>query len=401
MKRVLSIATVGGLALGTVLLSTAASSSAQGTVASDRPAGLLIYPKLVSDPSAVFGGLPTDTLVQLTNTANAAVTVHCFYVDNTSHCSNGVNPGLPAAAGACRSSDDCVTGGVCVPDCNVNPTGPDFPLTLTANQAVAWPVGPGATLEEGAGTVPPAPEDFFIGELKCFEATTNASGDPIPVNANDLKGEATIESATTGVPGSIDARAYNAIGVQANSTNGASQDTGTLCLGVTAGSTECPGPVQYASCPATLILDHLFEGPVDSATTNTDLTLVPCTEDLASPRNNAANVTAVQFLVFNEFEQRFSASRRFSCFIETPLSDIDQLVGNEKFSIFNINVQGTVTGQTRIRPVTTNETEVGHGMLGVAEEFRNLSGGGPQGSSAWNLNYVGTNAGRGDFIRIR
>src|SRR5262249_24773548 len=91
--------------------------------------------------------------------------------------------------------------------------------------------------------------------------------------------------------------------------------------------------------------------------------------------------TAVQFLVFNEFEQRFSTSRSLRCFHEFELCSIDQNwdrpLGNDdptynscQRSIFSAFVSGTLTGQTRIRGVAdTTATDHGNGILGVAEEF--------------------------------
>ena len=38
-------------------------------------------------------------------------------------------------------------------------------------------------------------------------------------------------------------------------------------------------------------------------------------------------------------------------------------------TIFNINVQGTITGQTRIRGVDDGEEGHGNGLIGTAEEF--------------------------------
>ena len=60
------------------------------------------------------------------------------------------------------------------------------------------------------------------------------------------------------------------------------------------------------------------------ATVRTHLTLVPCSEDF---NLQAPITTAVQYLVFNEFEQRFSTSRSVRCFSEIVLSDIDTRPG--------------------------------------------------------------------------
>ena len=93
--------------------------------------------------------------------------------------------------------------------------------------------------------------------------------------------------------------------------------------------------------------------------------------------------TTVQFLVFNEFEQRFSASRKLNCFQEFELCSPRSTCRPCAASKTSIpprtaasvrssapSSSGTLTGQTRIRGVECRiDTEHGHGILGVAEEF--------------------------------
>ena len=128
---------------------------------------------------------------------------------------------------------------------------------------------------------------------------------------------------------------------------------------------------EYNACPKTLVLDHFFDDAVDPAdfdTIRTEITWVPCSEDFLTqvPISNT-----VQFLVYNEFEQRFSTSRSVTCLTELPISDIDTRLGtfDDFASIFNVEVQGTLTGQTVMRSVEGEEMTRGHGILAVAEEF--------------------------------
>ncbi|HEX7408647.1 MAG TPA: hypothetical protein VF515_13475, partial [Candidatus Binatia bacterium] len=109
----------------------------------------------------------------------------------------------------------------------------------------------------------------------------------------------------------------------------------------------------------------------------TDLTLVPCTEDFMRQVGGSASV---QYLVFNEFEQRFSTSKPVNCFSEIQLCNID--TPQCRRSIFNVNVAGTLTGQTRISPS-------GSGLLGVAIESHTPSSG-PARSAAFNLHFSGS-----------
>jgi len=405
VKSAFAGAGIAGLAVLTVFLAMTSSAWAQTapTVASDRAAGYVIFPKIVSDPGDLFTtGHRTETLVQLTNLSSTARVVECFYVDATTHCTSGTST-IDPIAGTCRTRADCTGNDTCDPSWSET----NFFILLSPNQPEGWLVSGSTPVDSpGVGLIKPVPENFFVGELKCVQVDgTSISGGTgtvattdTPINANDLKGEATIYDITRGAGSTVDVRSYNAIGVQAVSSNGATQTDKVMCLGANTASTEC-AVAEYASCPATLILNHFFDASSGGNATRTDLTLVPCSENLAVPTGQTS--TAVQFLVFNEFEQRFSASTRFNCFVETQLSLIDSRTGQESNSIFNIAVEGTLTGQTRIRGVMGGETNTGHGLLGVAEEFRTVSGGTTEtGSAAFNLNYAGTNPNKADFVRL-
>ena len=118
------------------------------------------------------------------------------------------------------------------------------------------------------------------------------------------------------------------------------------------------------------LTDDECTAPTFQARVATSLTLVPCTEDFETQRPQLST-TVAQFLVFNEFEQRFSTSTTVECFKETWLSNIET-VDNAR-SIFSVGVEGSLTGQTRIRgasPNTIPDPHTGNALLGVAEEFR-------------------------------
>lgn len=414
-KRVLS-----GAGLGLALMAGCLASSAvaqQGLPTSDRAAGYLVFPKIVVDVSGVLhDGRRVDTFIQLTNTDATAVHVaHCTYINATSTCTG--------TSLACQTSSDCRgvnSTATCDPQWSV---GADFELVLNLDNGNGnttrhlkpdgWSANDGSDPDSGLGApfVPLTTDGVFIGEMVCVEvdgncASTNCQVTGLqattdsPINANDLKGEATIFELTSGATGSVDAREYNAIGFQSVLTDDAARSSNVLCLGSTPNSTECT-TAQYAGCPAQLALNHWFDGAQDTFTDSlvtTEITLVPCsvnTVDLRAPMPT----TTVQLLVMNEFEQRFSALTKLTCFKETPLSDLDVAVGQEKFSIFNINLEGTLAGQTRFRPVQTSETENGHGVVAVAEEFFQVEGVDAPMSTAFNVNYIGQRT-QGDFVRI-
>ena len=95
-------------------------------------------------------------------------------------------------------------------------------------------------------------------------------------------------------------------------------------------------------------------------------------------------------LVYNEFEQRFSTSARVECYRATTLADIDTRPGptGDTTSIFSVGVEGTLTGQTRIRGVHTADGPLGYGLLGVAcENYREVTGGPILATTAFNLHH--------------
>jgi hypothetical protein len=360
------------------------AGAARADITTTNAAAIVVFPKLLLDSSA---GHQVDTVIQLTNTSTDPVNVRCFYVNANGHCSNDptivCDPGAPGAFTAVQCGNPfafCTPGWV----------ETDFSFRLTPKQPIVWTLsaglpelpldplgvnGPGIGGQFNAGSIPRAPEDPMIGELKCIEV----GDDELPTDRNDLKGEATIEeynALDSDGETSVDVSGYNAIGIQA--IPGANNFDNTLVLGQ-----------EYNSCPNVLILDHFFDDAVEPATEDvveTDLTLVPCSEDF---NFQFPITTVVQFLVYNEFEQRFSTSRSVTCLTLLSLSDIDTRAGDadDRASIFNVAVEGTLTGQTLIRGVSDSSTTSGHGLLGVAEEFHFNEG---IHSAAFNLDQRGT-----------
>lgn len=395
------------LAVGIALFGLCGSAGAQGrtspAVSSDEPAGYVIFPKIVVDtlgslPSSNSAGL--DTVVQLTNTDGASAhDVQCWYVSANGRCSS-------SSAVACEANLDCPLGEFCSFD------GGDFHVLLTPGQPIAWRASEGAgflpcdpvnpdpnrttCVSANSGAIPPT-EDPFVGELKCVETD---SGD-VPVERNDLKGEATIYRVRTGseTEAIADSATYNGIGLQARGDGFVGAPNNVLCLGgllQDATSAICPLS-EYAGCPAVLILNHFFDGapspidPNEQTRITTDLTLVPCTEGLGTETPDSQVTTTAQMLVYNEFEQRFSTSTVVDNYLDVLLGDVDtrrSTSSDNGSSVFAVGVQGTLTGQTRIRGVESGETDRGHGLLGVAQEFYSVAGV-VVGSAAFNLNYFG------------
>ena len=200
--------------------------------------------------------------------------------------------------------------------------------------------------------------------------------DGTPACRNDLEGGATV----TEVAGDINPMRYNAVGLRTTDFN-----NGDNVLVI--GGSDAP---EYQPCSQVLVLNHFFDGAVDpvsgTALTQSELSLVPCTQDFLLQQ--VPRVTA-QFLVYNEFEQRFSTSRLVDCLLDSPISLIDTTQPTR--SIFSAAVAGTVAGQTRI-------TGVGGGLIGSAQ--LNFEGAGiGRAGSGYNLNQF-ADRDDADFIRI-
>jgi hypothetical protein len=458
---------VVGASMALALLGLSIPQNVSADVASDKPAAIVIFPKLLVDTS---NGL--DTQIRLTNTSNQPIKMKCFYINTTPVCSAPGGSCFPNKAGCVGMVD----GLPIFKDCKAQWQETDFIVELTARQPTTWLVSQGAggcNQIQGAGvcsnnaatkcvsntqcgsgnfcvfppcfpfdgvlrtgpngqdnaesSVPPSPEDPFIGELKCIALDESLQ----PVNRNDLKGEALIGISNESER-FVDIAGYNAIGIPG--IEGQQNRDGVLVLGGAGDGANPSDPChatntcpEYEGCPNFLILNHYFDGAVDPMVPNicrddlscsisetpcttdadcenvcksntctitatgcvtdndcdrlvtqarvaTDLTLVPCTQDLLNQDPDLSKTTA-QFLVFNEFEQRFSTSREVNCFQEWRLSELGIPIsnGSNDRSIFSAGVAGSMTGQTRIRGVVVSTPDgrpAGNALLGIAEEFR-------------------------------
>lgn len=322
-------------------------ATAQADVSSTNAAAILVFPKLVASASE-----GVDTTIQLTNTSSNPANVRCWYVNANGHCSDDPTvicdpnraPDPSANPGVIGNPCDPMAGSFCQPGWIET----DFRMRLTPNQPVSWQISAGLPvfpLPSPGGTpggsfntdssVPPVSEDPFFGELKCVVVGDNE----LPIDRNWIKGEATIGNDEGTV---LDIAGYNAIGIQAIA--GANNNDNTLVLGQ-----------EYNPCPNIVAVDHFYDGaddPISGDTISTEFTFAPCSEDF---NFQIPKSLVVQFLTYNEFEQRFSASRRITCLTNIPLSDIDTRLGNtddnDESSIFNVAVQGTLSGNTLMRGV--------------------------------------------------
>ncbi len=333
------------------------AGSARADVTVEKGSSVVTFPYLESGHGVI-------SLVQLTNTGNNMLHVACYYVRTL----------------------DCYGPYNCKPVWEET----DFDIWLTKQQPTVWPVDYGRRFnpfDEFQGfdvSVPPM--GYFIGELKCFEISPTGE----PLTGNHLKGEATIlkcdapiekdgygapANEDMGCPGTVDVAKYNAIGIEGNPD---AQGFNPLQL---------DGDI-YAACPEQTIMNFVADGSqteMGNLLSNSDnstvearsrsyLTLVPCTEDF---ENQQPTQSTVQFLVYNEYEQRFSASTTVDCWFDSKLSHIDSPTAPEN-SVFHVNVLGTDVGTAWITPVTpVGDDGQAQPVIGVLTQLVQTYGSGP------------------------
>lgn len=351
----------------------AAVAPARAASTTELTSSILFFPKIVYNGSR-------DTVIQISNTSNSMAHAHCFYVDATP---------------LCLGTGDCLAG-TCSAACVPQWQEVDFSIMLTKQQPTHWTVGVGRLSDPtdpscllgdmdrpdrydcnyagiDPGRVPPVSSFPFQGELRCIEVDQSGA----PISGNHLKGEATILD-----PFSGEASKYNAIGLLGEpfSNNG----DNVLCLGGGV-SDECPSGAEYQGCGQRALLDHFAEdadsllfGPTSSV--DTEVTLVFCRADYE--RQVPTRIT-VQFLAFNEFENRFSTSTPIDCWRTFLLSEVGGLT-------FTVRTLATRLALTSMR----SSTDANSGFVGVAEEFHRLPVAPPPSElvtrAAFNLHEQGT-----------
>lgn len=169
--------------------------------------------------------------------------------------------------------------------------GLNFFINMTALQPLSWLASTGRD-SNGTRISPP-----FLGEgeLKCFVQPRSTALS----SHNAIVGRAIVNEPAGSTIG------YNAIGIR------------RLQAGSFSGNLNLDG-ITYEQCADRL---H-FHALAQQATTDSELILVPCTEDLELVR---AGTTPIQFAIINEFEQMTSGSTSLTCYLRERFSRIPAL----------------------------------------------------------------------------
>lgn len=165
-----------------------------------------------------------------------------------------------------------------------------FSLSLTPNQPVSWMASTGANGTGGRIASP----FFGDGELKCVVVPSTPDAGLSSYNA--LQGRALMSDTGGQMVG------YSAIAFRRLSPG---DFTGVVSL----------DGITYEQCPDRLHFNVLANQPGSDS----DLVLVPCSQDFVSQLPSSANV---QLAVVNEFEQRFSGATIVTCFNRLRFSSL-------------------------------------------------------------------------------
>ncbi len=332
----LRIGYAAGIVAGLTILVATAALSQEERFTTERPASILIFPKVIN----TTGG---RTTIQITNTSNMLVHAHCFYVNGQTL--NGI------------------------PVWQVT----DFEIALTRQQPTFWSGGDGRPVDPGdgitgidPGSVPPLPPGF-TGGLVCVQ--TNPDGGTNG-DANALKGEATV-SQDNETAQLVGVSKYNAVGIQGI------DDDGDNVLNL--------DNAEFAGCPLGAHLNFVPEGAEDDiinrlgngpSAVSTTLALMPCDMDF---ENLIPGNTSLGFQFRDEFETGNSL---------TPVL-VD--CWNE-FNLDAASIDPAMASTYWYARITSTETSPGGGgFVGVANVQR-IGLNGAIATSATNLHYLGNTA---------
>jgi len=212
----------------------------------------------------------------------------------------------------------------------------DFMFRITPNQPIWFRASDGT----GTGyydrvnypiTVPPFfPGDYKAGELKCWAVDAVGANQ---VAFNHLYGNAMIIDWVHAAAFEYNAWAFTARGVAQGSPVGTG---GTLVLSGNAGDYDaCPQYLAFNFFSIGSSINYPEEGG-NATFVETDLTLVPCIQDLRQDR--VPTCTKAKFDIWNENETKYTGAYRcIKCWFEGYLDQIDVQTpgkgfGGEKFT---------------------------------------------------------------------
>ena len=304
--------TVSGMLAGAVVMALAGSAMAQDRVSATQKGSLLIFSKVEIKWDA-DGNLIQDTFVDVSNDYPADVHVQAYFINGDAELEE-ICSGEPCSDNIIQAYEP----GWNTADCR---------FVLTADQPHFWSAAHGSNkcqaftvLDDGGR---PDPETgmtsrvlrgYIIMYAVDFFAGPGGEGSWLNIRWNHLKGDVLVINYADG-----SAWEYNAWAFQTNAPVGNGQPIGdgeTLSIGST-----------YQSAFDKLLLDFYGTGSTalsggdQTVVVNTDLTLHAISADLRQDGCGPV-LTKVEAEIWNEFETKFSGTRRcICCWDEAMLSD--------------------------------------------------------------------------------
>jgi hypothetical protein len=294
------------------------ASAAQNVTNVSQKGSLLIFPKI--DTSTIgTTGFYRDTIVMIGNDYYTEQWIQCYWVDQLQRIQDFMFRLTPNQPIWFRASDGTGTGSADDPN-------------------VSSPI-----------MVPPFfPGDYTVGELKCWAVDASGANQ---VAFNHLYGNAMIFDSVHAAAFEYNAWAFTARGVAQGSPVGTG---GTLVL---SGANNA-----YDACPQYLLFNFFakdssidLDPPAATATfVETDLTLVPCFQDLRQDR--VPTCTKAKFDIWNENETKYTGAYRcIRCWFEGYLDQIavqtpGKGFGGEKFVYKYLH---TTVGRFRVQGVAS------------------------------------------------
>jgi hypothetical protein len=342
MKRI-SQASIAAAASVAAVVAGGSAFAAQNVANTSQKGSLLVWPLITIDKKHHASG---DTLVEISNDANASIHVECEYVNEQKG--------------------------------RVN-----FDFELSAKQTVSWDVLAGAGDQIHP---PPFPTnkgnpDFagnpYRGELICF-ATDD--GRQFQVAWNELTGTATVMALKDKSAAQPKQNfRYNAWAFAARSAAGLAPDNNTVAQG-TPGDLELTGENVdgvYDACPAYNIANFMPNGATlgNLTTFNNNLAVSGCNQDLRE--SYQLHRTKLDFTVWNSFENSFTGAYACADGVETVglSSSEKRMVQGSNFDYSTLgspNARFQVAGIAASPPCNFHTEAVG--LLGVLQSSTAIGG---------------------------
>lgn len=276
MKKAVFFALIAVFVVG--LAGVALAGPATTVVNGEMKASYMVWPKIVVEYDPVSGDIVKDTVVTIFNDGPARL-LHCFWMDEYQQ---------PY----------------------------DFGFEITRMHTVWFKASDGSGMGENK-VIEVSPFDGNVGELKCFAV----NDDDLAITANQFTGTGTIFDFIDGT-----AIGYNAYGFKRAGGPSVALPNDPLNPGVDLYSELFLSGAEYDACPAYLIGTFMLDGatfadgPYTVAAGTTELTLVPCDQDLREQR--LPIYTKFNLTVWDEDETSATGAYIcFKCWVETTLTD--------------------------------------------------------------------------------